>query len=79
MNVCALEAQSKRTSRNKSMNMVGFRHLVLQISGVITQHKGPLERSILALAATANLLSIGVRFCELDLDEVTVYLEKLFI
>ena len=47
------------------MNMVssGFRHLVLRIIvGLSPNIKGPLERSILALAATANLLSIGVRF-----------------
>ena len=48
---------------NKSMNMVGFRHLVLQIIvGLSPNIKGPLERSILALAAAANLVSIGVRF-----------------
>ena len=45
---------------NKSMNMVGFRHLVLQIIvGLSPNIKGPLERSILA---AANLVSIGVRF-----------------
>ena len=62
INVCALEAQEQENVM-KQIHEYGW----LQTPGasnwwVSPNIKGPLERSILALAATANLLSIGVSF-----------------